>query len=106
MRATQLVPRLNATLEDKWLSHKIDLVPLGLIERPGGFIAMNKVESLASKPLDLEYRMDWLDDKGSVMPFDFVLWHFFTLSPGDSRFLGKPFPPGVAGYRITVRRQQ
>jgi len=101
-----LAPVMSATLEDKWLSHKIDLVPMGLTERPGGFIAMNKVESLASRPLDLEYRIDWLDGAGAVLPFDFVLWHSFTLLPGESRFLGKPFPPGSAGYRVTIRRPQ
>ena len=101
-----LAPMQSATRDDAWLAKKITLKPMGLMNQSNGLAAMNVVESLASKPLDLEYRVDWLNDDGSVLPYDFVLWHAFTLEPESSRFLGKPVPPVAAGYRLSVRRVQ
>jgi len=95
---------LDATMEDAWLANNITISPLGLMNPPSGLMAMNLVESLASKPLALEYRIEWLNDDGEVLPYDFVLWHSFTLDPGASRFLSQPFPPVAVGYRLTVRR--
>ena len=97
---------LDSKLEDAWLARRIRITPMGLSNTPNGFMAMNTVESLAAKPLSLEYRIDWLDEDGVVIPFDFVLWHSYTLNPGDNRFLIKPFPPVAAGYRLTVRRKR
>ena len=97
-------PVLDAVTGDTWLAKKIKITPLGFTNPGNGIVALNIVESLASRPLTLEYRVDWLDEDGTVMPLDNVLWHSFILKPEESRFIGKPIPREAAGYRLTVRR--
>jgi len=58
------------------------------------------------KPLDLEYRIDWLGDDGGVLDHYTVFWSRFTLLPEDMQFLSANLPGPAAGYKLRVRRQQ
>ena len=90
----------NMTRDDASLAKKIKFTTFGFVNAR----AMNTVESLASRPMDLQYRIDWLNDDGNVLPYDSVLWYSFTLDPGAVQTLSSPLPPVAAGYRLTVRR--
>jgi len=101
----EITSTLSAAGEDSWLARRVKISPLGASNHSGGLMAMNTVDSLAAKPLSLEYRLEWLDDGGAILPYDFVLWHSLLLKPGEKRFVGRPMPPDAAGYRLTVRRR-
>ncbi len=98
-------PEQTATIEDVDLAKKINLTPLGLVNHSGVITAMNAISSLTTESLALEFRIDWLNDDGTLQPRDFVLWNYFILQPGDSRFLNSNLPGTAAGYRLSIRRK-
>ena len=102
----EIEPVQTVTLVDTSLAKKISLDVGGLVNNSGVLTAMNVITSLASSPLELEHRIDWLDDNGAILPSDASLWHGFTLKPGDTRFLNRNLPFPAAGYKISVRRKQ
>jgi uncharacterized protein YcfL len=98
--------RVDFFLRGVALAKKISLDPWGLMNNSGVLMAMNVITSLTSSTLELESRIDWLDEDGAVLPSDLSLWHGFTLKPGDTRFLNSQLPFPAAGYKISVRRKQ
>ena len=104
--AGEVEPVQAVTLADTSLAKQINLVPHGFVNNFGALTARTEIASDTASQLELEYRVDWLDDTGAILRHDSVLWHSFTLKPWDKRLLNSNLPFPVAGYKISVRRRQ
>ena len=101
----QIEARQSVVLDDAALARLIEIEPFGLLPQNGTLTAMNVIHSRTKRKLDLEYRIDWLDVEGNVLPCDFVLWNYFVLNPDDTRFINQNLLFAAAGYRLVVRRK-
>lgn len=94
----------TVTIDDIALAKKLSVVPRGFTSRLGGVVAMNILNSSASKPLNLSFRFEWLNDDGTILPYPYILWRTLELEPDSPRFLYEPVPGAAAGYRLSIRQ--